>query len=80
MMSAMIIQKSDDSDNFFVSLANLSLDQMVTNQVADGFRAILITLTADASVKCVQQVVLKRDAETGDDRHNITAETDVARF
>ena len=59
----MIIQKTDDADNFFVALADLFLDQVVTNQVANGLGTVLISLSAYAFVEGLEEVIFKRNAE-----------------
>src|SRR5437867_9021969 len=46
VMRPMIIQKTDNADHFFVALADLLLNQVIANQVANRLRAILISLSA----------------------------------
>src|SRR4249920_3342685 len=55
----MVIDESNDPDDFGICQSYLLLNEVITNQVADRFRAILITLTADASVECLQQIILE---------------------
>ena len=35
------------------------LNEVIPNQIADGFRAILVALTADASIERLQQIILE---------------------
>ncbi len=52
----MIIYQRDDTDNLGIALANLLLDQMVADQVADCLRAVLVAHTADAQIEGGQEV------------------------
>ena len=56
-MRPMIIQKADNADHFFISLADLLLNQVIANQVANGLRTILIPLSADAFVERLKEIV-----------------------
>lgn len=55
----MVIDESDNPNDFGICLPYLLLNEVITNEVADGFRPILITLTADASVECLQQIIFE---------------------
>ena len=57
VMRPMIIQKTDNADHFFISLADLLLNQVIANQVANGLRTILIPLSADAFVERLKEIV-----------------------
>jgi hypothetical protein len=46
-----------------------SLDEVVTNEVANRLRPVLITLAADTDVECGEKVLFKRDSEPGDCAH-----------
>jgi hypothetical protein len=59
VMHPVVIDESDNPDDFGIRQPDLLLDEMVTNEVADGFRAILIALTADASIECLQQIIFE---------------------
>src|SRR5215471_19021861 len=65
----MIINESDDTDDFGVCLPDLLLNQVIPDQIADRFRTILITLAADASVKRLVKVFLERHAKSGEVTH-----------
>jgi hypothetical protein len=54
VMHPVIIHEGDNPDDFGIREPYLLLDEMVTNEVADGFRTILIALTADASIERLQ--------------------------
>jgi hypothetical protein len=54
-----VIDESDNPDDFGICLPNLLLNEMIANQVADGFRAILIALTTNASVERLQQIIFE---------------------
>ena len=47
----MVIDESDDLDDFGICQSDLLLNEVVANEIADGFRAILVALTADASIE-----------------------------
>jgi hypothetical protein len=47
-MHPVVIDESDDSDDFGIALADFPLDQMIAYQVANRFRTILVSHTADA--------------------------------
>jgi len=55
----MVIDQSNDPYDFGISLPYLLLNEVITNQIADGFRAILIALTADTSIECLQQIIFE---------------------
>jgi hypothetical protein len=59
VMYPVVIHERDHPDDFGVCLPYLLLNEVITNQVADSFRAILITLTADASVEGLQQIIFE---------------------
>jgi hypothetical protein len=65
VMDPVVINEGDDADNFGIRLPDLLLNQVVPDQVADRFRAVLIALTADASIESVQQILLQRDPKSG---------------
>jgi hypothetical protein len=58
-----VVQKTDDADDFLVTSADLLLDEVVTNQVADRLGAILIPLSADAFIERFEEIVFQRNAE-----------------
>ena len=55
----MVIDESDDPDDFRICQSYLLLNEVIANQIADGFRAILIALTADASIEGLQQIIFE---------------------
>jgi hypothetical protein len=58
-----VVQKTDDADDFLVTSADLLLDEVVANQVADRLGAILIPLSTDAFVERFEEIVFQRNAE-----------------
>lgn len=58
-----VVQKTDDADDFLVCFADLLLNEVITNQVADRLGAVLIPLTADAFIERFEEVVFERNAE-----------------
>lgn len=59
VMYAVVIHEGDHPDDFGIRLADLFLNEVVSDQIADGFRAILVALTADASIERLQQIILE---------------------
>ena len=51
VMRAVIIQKVYHTDDFLASLADFLLNQMIADQIADRFRAILVSEPLDAFVE-----------------------------
>jgi hypothetical protein len=55
-MRAVIIQKADDADDFFISFADLLLNQVIAYQITDRLGAILITEAVNALIKGRQEI------------------------
>ena len=55
----MVIDESDDPDDFGICQSYLLLNEVIANQIANGFRAILVALTADASIEGLQQIIFE---------------------
>ncbi len=56
-MNPVVINQRHDADDFAISLTDFLLNQVVTNQVANSFRARLIALTPDASIERFKQII-----------------------
>jgi hypothetical protein len=55
----MVIDESNDHYDFGICQSYLLLNEVVAIEIADGFRAILVALTADASIERLQQIIFK---------------------
>jgi hypothetical protein len=55
----MVIDESNDPYDFGICQSYLLLNEVVANKIADGFRAILVALTPDASIERLQEIIFE---------------------
>src|SRR5688572_23640430 len=79
-LDPMVVEQGDHADDLSVSLADALLDQMISNQIANCFRAVLVAQAVDAMIESTQKIFFERNAKARKMVHWILLIRRVTRF